>query len=64
MPVIDTVVMHDLPSKRLAAGAFAKVPLMIGTTSDEASPYVLGLGIDTEDGFRNFISTRQLSNTT
>ena len=64
MPVIDGVVMHDLPSKRLAAGAFAKVPLIVGTTSDEASPYVLGLGIETEEDFRQFISTREFSTKT
>lgn len=58
MPVVDGVVMHELPSKRLAKGAFAKVPLIAGTTSDEASPFVLNLGIESETDFKQFIATR------
>lgn len=57
MPVIDNVVMHELPSRRLKKGRFAKVPLLTGTTSDEASQYMLDLGINTEKAFRDFVRT-------
>jgi para-nitrobenzyl esterase len=49
LPVIDGANLPDQPDKLLAAGKFAKVPVIIGSNKDEATLFfVIGLMVNTD----------------
>lgn len=55
-PSIDGVVYHELASVSLNAGKFAKVPLLIGSNSDEGASFG-PKGINTTQQLRDYITS-------
>jgi para-nitrobenzyl esterase len=53
-PVVDGVVLPDVPSTMLGKGDFTRVPTVLGTNADEASLFFTlgGTVLETEDEFR------------
>ncbi|KAF8193381.1 Alpha/Beta hydrolase protein [Pholiota molesta] len=49
-PVIDGTITTDFPTKSILAGKFAKVPLIVGATSNE----ILSIGTDIAAALRSF----------
>lgn len=53
-PIIDNVILHRLPSLSVFAHKFAKVPLLMGSVSDEGTSFT-PLTLNTTQDFRDFV---------
>ncbi|RDW79391.1 hypothetical protein BP6252_04029 [Coleophoma cylindrospora] len=56
MPAVDGDFIQDYGSNQLKDGRFVKVPLLIGTNTDEATTYMFDLPLNTNADFTNFIN--------
>ncbi|KAG5951099.1 hypothetical protein E4U53_003773 [Claviceps sorghi] len=55
-PVLDGTFLRDHGANQIAQGKFARVPILIGTNSDEASGLASAVGkVNTDDDFRRVI---------
>jgi para-nitrobenzyl esterase len=54
-PFVDGAVLRDEPWDLFDAGRFARVPLIIGTVTDEASIFTLVNSVKTADEWRTFL---------
>ncbi|KAH8661828.1 putative extracellular lipase [Ilyonectria robusta] len=55
LPVIDGTLVPEYSSTALAKGRFVKVPLLIGTNTDEGKIFA-GMGVNTTDEFAGYIT--------
>lgn len=62
-PMMDGDFIADYPVKQLADGRFPKIPIMIGTNTDEGTAFGTGLGpngtgVDTDDEMRAAVAKK------
>jgi para-nitrobenzyl esterase len=57
-PFVDGAVLPDEPSTLFESGRFARVPLIIGSTADEATLFAFGISIKTTDAWRDHLARR------
>ncbi|KAF6844168.1 carboxylesterase family protein, partial [Colletotrichum musicola] len=62
-PVLDGDFIADFATNQIERGAFAKIPILIGSNTDEGSAFGQGHGpsggpVNTDDDFRYAVSTR------
>jgi len=57
-PMVDGAVLPDEPWALLESGRFARVPLIIGTTTDEGTLFALGMPIKEPEEWRQHLARR------